>query len=39
MECPRCGAEMEDGICPDCGYPEIQLRPGKYKRIVIVKRP
>ena len=38
MECPRCGAEMEGGICPECGFPEIQKRPGPYKRIVLSTR-
>ena len=26
MSCPRCGAEMRGGICPECGFPVNRLR-------------
>ena len=26
MICPRCGAEMEGGICNECGFPIIRIR-------------
>ena len=25
MDCPRCGTPMEGGICPNCGFPVIQI--------------
>lgn len=21
MDCPRCGTPMENGVCPNCGFP------------------
>ena len=24
MTCPRCGARMENGICPECGFPVVR---------------
>lgn len=36
MDCPRCGMEMEGGVCPNCGFPILQVKPANpYKRIVI----
>ena len=38
MICPRCGAEMEGGICNECGFPVISIRGQKKyqeKRIVM----
>ena len=26
MSCPKCGAEMEGGICNECGFPVIRIR-------------
>ena len=26
MDCPRCGTKMEGRVCPNCGFPVIQLR-------------
>ena len=25
MNCPRCGTEMEGGVCPECGFPELRV--------------
>ena len=25
--CPRCGAVMEGGLCPNCGFPLNRKRP------------
>ena len=25
MDCPRCGTPMEGGVCPECGFPVIQI--------------
>ncbi len=24
--CPRCGTEMEGGVCPECGFPVNVIR-------------
>ena len=32
MECPRCGTPMEFGICPECGFPVIQIAVEQKKR-------
>ena len=26
MNCPRCGTEMEGGVCPECGFPVTRWR-------------
>ena len=26
MNCPRCGTEMEGGMCPECGFPVTRYR-------------
>ena len=26
MTCPRCGTEMEGGVCPECGFPVTRYR-------------
>ena len=28
MKCPKCGHDYRGKVCPDCGYPEHQLRSG-----------
>ena len=25
MNCPRCGTPMQDGVCPECGFPVNRL--------------
>ena len=31
MDCPRCGTPMESGVCPNCGFPVIQIHTDKKK--------
>lgn len=26
MNCPRCGTKMQDGVCPECGFPVNQMK-------------
>ena len=26
MYCPRCGAEMKNGVCDECGFPMLGKR-------------
>ena len=32
MYCPRCGTEMEDGVCHECGFPETMIRGIRIRR-------
>ena len=31
--CPKCGAEYEDGQCPNCAEPEFSHRYGNLKQV------
>ena len=30
--CPRCGTEMEGGVCPECGFPETAIKGIRLRR-------
>ena len=34
MNCPRCGAEMQGGVCPECGFPVTRWRRKTTESIV-----
>ena len=36
MTCPRCGTEMENGVCPECGFPVTRYRrkTRDYRRVL-----
>ena len=33
MKCPRCGNEMVNGLCPECGYPVNQKMKTRYVKM------